>query len=70
MEDTVPTTGIEFAPPPPDDDDEEDATTGVFVDVVDSVDVSGIWVYVGVETLFWLMRGAENKCCIFIKLVV
>jgi len=47
--------------PPPDDDVEDDATTGVFVvDVVESVDVSGIWLYVGVETLFWLLRAAET----------
>ena len=32
---------------------------GVFVEAVDSVDVSGICEYVGVETLAWLVRGAE-----------
>ena len=48
------------AVPPPDEDEDDDATTAAFVDVVERVDVSGICVYVGVETLFWLMRGAEK----------
>ena len=55
-------------PPPPPDEDEDDATTGFLdadadadVDVVESVDVSGIWEYVGVDTLFWLLRVAVEK---------
>ncbi len=51
---------LPLPPPPPPDEDDEEATTGAFdVDVVDSVDVSGIWLYVGVETLFWLLRAAK-----------
>jgi len=58
----VATEAIEFAAaaPPPDEDEDEEAATEAFVDVVERVDVSGICVYVGVETLFWLMRGAGN----------
>ena len=58
------TAAIELAAaaplPPPDEDEDDEATTTAFVDVVERVDVRGICVYVGVETLFWLIRGAEN----------
>ena len=43
MDDTV-AIELALAPPPPDDDVDDDGATGVFVEAVDSVDVSGIWV--------------------------
>jgi hypothetical protein len=43
VEDTV-AIELALAPPPPDEDVEDDGATGVFVEAVDSVEVSGICV--------------------------